>query len=312
MNKFGFLLMSLMGAAALTACQPKGAAGTGVAGSGASASADSTPVAEVNGTPISRSLFDFYVTRIANGRTVGDLTAAQRASALDSLIRAEVVAGEAEKDGITQDPDTQNTITLARLNVLEQLVSEQYFKNRKPTEEQLRTEYETQVSNMPHVEYHARHILVATEPFAQRIIQQLDHGANFADLAKSESMDPSKTNGGDIGWFTTDNMVKPFADAVTALKPGQYTEKPVQTQYGWHVIQLVETRPTTPPSYDSVEQRLMQIVESREFTAYVDGLMKDVKVQRNLPALAPPSSATPTTPTTPATPSSAPQPSAAP
>ncbi len=288
MNKLGFLLMSVMGAAALTACQPKGATGTGTAGSSAAASDDSTPVAVVNGTPISRSLYDFYVTRIATGRTVADLSPAQRAAALDSLIRAEVVAGEADKDGITQDPDTQNTLTLARLNVLEQLVSEQYFKDRKPTEDQLRTEYETQVSNMPHIEYHARHILVATEPFAQRIIEQLDHGANFADLAKSESMDPSKTNGGDIGWFTTDNMFKPFADAVVALKPGQYTEKPIQSQYGWHVIQLIETRPTTPPSYDSVEQRLMQIVESREFTAYVDGLMKDVKVQKSLPDIPPP------------------------
>jgi peptidyl-prolyl cis-trans isomerase C len=301
MNKLGFLLMSVIGAAALTACQPKGAAG-----SGAAASSDSAPVAVVNGTPISRSLFDFYVTRIATGRTVADLTPAQRSAALDSLVRAEVVAGEADKDGITQDPDTQNTLALARLNVLEQLVSEQYFKNRKPTEEQLRTEYEEQVSNMPHVEYHARHILVATEPFAERIIEQLDHGANFADLAKNESMDPSKTNGGDIGWFTTDNMVKPFADAVAALKPGQYTEKPVQTQYGWHVIQLVETRPTTPPSYDSVEQRLMQIVESREFTAYVDGLMKDVKVQKNLPDLPSASPAPSSASGTPAQPSAAP------
>ncbi|MGB6452428.1 MAG: peptidylprolyl isomerase [Steroidobacteraceae bacterium] len=302
MNKLGFLLMSVMGVAALTACQPKGAAVTGAA-----ASNDSAPVAVVNGAPISRSLYDFYVTRIATGRTVADLSPAQRGAALDSLIRAEVVAGEADKDGITQDPDTQNTLTLARLNVLEQLVSQQYFKNRKPTEDQLRTEYETQVSNMPHTEYHARHILVATEPFAQRIIEQLDHGANFADLAKNESMDPSKTQGGDIGWFTTDNMVKPFADAVVALKPGQYTEKPVQTQYGWHVIQLIETRPTTPPSYDSVEQRLMQIVESREFTAYVDGLMKDVKVQKSLP-----DSSSPSASASPSTSASPPQPPAAP
>jgi peptidyl-prolyl cis-trans isomerase C len=135
---------------------------------------------------------------------------------------------------------------------------------------------------MPHLEYHARHILVATEPFAEKIIERLEKGEDFADLAKAESMDSSRTNGGDLGWFTPDHMVKSFADAVVALKPGEYTHKPVHTQYGWHVIQLVAVRDVTPPPFDSVRQRLIQIVESKEFTAYVDGLEKNAKIERKL------------------------------
>lgn len=283
MNKLGLLLLSIVGVAALTACQQKGAAESGAATS------ESPAVAVVDGVPISRSLYDFYIMRVA-GRTPADLTAEERSRALDGLIRAQLLAEQADKDGLTKDPDTENLLQLSKFNVLEQVVSESYLKDRKPSEEQLRTEYETQVSTMPHTEYHARHILVATEPFAERIIDQLNHGANFEDLAKRESMDSSKTNGGDLGWFTTQNMVKPFADAVVQLKPGEFTQKPVHTQYGWHVIQLVETRPVTPPSFDSAQQRLVQLIEAREFTSYVDGLEKNAKIEKSLPSYPAPSS----------------------
>ena len=85
---------------------------------------------------------------------------------------------------------------------------------------------------------------MTTQDAAQKIIDQLKKGAKFEDLAKKESIDSSKEQGGDLGWFSPSNMVKPFADAVAALKKGEYTQTPVQTQYGWHVIQLIDTRET--------------------------------------------------------------------
>ena len=93
-------------------------------------------------------------------------------------------------------------------------------------------------------------------------------------------MDSSKDNGGDLGWFTPDRMVKPFSDAVVSLKPGEYTHKPVQTQYGWHVIQLVDTRDLAPPPFDQVKQRLEQVVQAKKFKAYTDDLMKNAKVDK--------------------------------
>src|SRR6266513_1757238 len=104
-------------------------------------------------------------------------------------------------------------------------------------------------SELTRQEYHARHILVATEPFAEKLVTRLDKGEKFDVLAKQESMDPSKSNGGDLGWFSPDRMVPEFAGALIALKPGEYTHKPIQTQYGWHIIQLLETRALTPPSF---------------------------------------------------------------
>jgi peptidyl-prolyl cis-trans isomerase C len=273
--RLGSLLSMIAAAACLAACQPKGTASV-------SAGNQSPPVAVVNGVPISRDFYEFYVKGIAGGRSSTELTAAERKTALDNLIRAQVVAQQTEKDGLAQDPQTVDLLELSRLNVLEQSASQRYLKDRKPTEEELRAEYETEVQQLPHQEYHARHILVATEPYADKLIEELDKGANFSDLAKRESMDSSKDNGGDLGWFSPDRMEPAFASAVVALKPGEYTHKPVHTEYGWHIIMLEGTRDVTPPPYDSVRQRLMQIVQEKKFRAYEEGLVKNAKIERKI------------------------------
>ena len=270
---------------ALAACQPKGASTT--------AAADTSPaLATVNGTPITQNFFDFYIKAIS-GKKPGDLSPDQQSQALDNLIRAQLVAQQADKDGVEKSADTEDLLELTRLNVLQQTMEERYLKDKQPTEQELRAEYEKQVGALPKLEYHARHILVATEPFAQGVVQSLEKGAKFEDVAKKESMDSSKDNGGDLGWFTPDRMDKPFADAVVALKPGDFTHKPVQTQYGWHVIQLVDTRPLSPPPFDQVKQRLAQVVQAKKFKAYTDDLISKAKIDRTSAA---PAAATPPAP----------------
>jgi peptidyl-prolyl cis-trans isomerase C len=271
--------------AALAACQPKSA---GMAGD------NSPPVATVDGAPISRDFYDFYIKGITGGKTPADLTAEQRNSALDNLIRARLTGEEAVKEGLDKSGDTPYLLELSRLNVLEQTVQDHYLKDRKPTEQELRAEYETSLASMPKTEYHARHILVATEPFAQKVIERLDKGEKFDALAKEESMDSSKNNGGDLGWFTPNRMVPQFSGAVMALKPGEYTHKQVQTQYGWHVIQLMEERPVTPPPFEQVRQRLEQIVQAKKFRQYTDELMHNAKIERSLET--PPSAGAPVAP----------------
>ena len=271
MNHSRLAVVALM-LVALAACQPK---------TGGTAANDNSPaVATVNGTAITRNFYDFYIKGITGGKAPADLTADQRALALDNLIRAQVVAERATRDGLDRSGDTAYMLELARLNVLQQAVEERYLKDRQPTEQELRAEYETQLAAMPKTEYHARHILVATEAFAQKIIERLDKGEKFDALAKAESMDSSKNNGGDLGWFTPGRMVPEFAGAVMALKPGEYTRKPVQTQYGWHVIQLLETREVTPPPFDQVRQRLVQVVQGKKFRLYQDELLRDAKIEK--------------------------------
>jgi len=271
MKYLKIILLAML--ACLAACQPKG--------SSPATPSDTAPVATVNGTPISREFFEFYIKGITNGKKPSDLTKEQRTLALDTLVRAELVAQQADKDGTTKDQDIVDMLELQRLNVLQGAESEKYLKDKKPTEQELRAEYETQIATLPHLEYHARHILVATEPFAKKLIEQLEKGASFTDLAKRESMDSSKDNGGDLGWMTPTGMVKAFADAVVALKPGEYTHQPVQTQYGWHIVQLVETRDLAAPAFDSVRQRLEQMVAAKKFKTYTDDLLKSAKVDKS-------------------------------
>ncbi len=198
-------------------------------------------MATVNGEPITHDFYEFYIKGISN-KSSAELTQEQRARALDNLIHATLVAQQATKDGLDKSGDTPYLLQLSRLNVLQQAVSDHYLKDKQPSDADLHQEYDAQVAAMSKTEFHARHILVATEPFAEKIIDRLQKGEKFEDLAKAESMDSSRSNGGDLGWFTPDRMLPEFAHAVEGLKPGEYTHKPVQTPYGWHVIQLLDTR----------------------------------------------------------------------
>lgn len=273
-----YKLLPLAAACALAACAKSGApAQTSAAGAGNPAD---KPVAMVNGTPISRDMFEYFVKSTAN-KPSAELTADERNQALDNLIRGELVAQQAEKEGLQNTADINSALQLSHLEILEQAGAEHYLADKKPTDAELQAEYDQQVAAIPKTQYHARHILVATQEEAQQIITQLKHGAKFEDLAKKDSIDSSKDQGGDLGWFSSSSMVKPFADAVASLKKGEITPAPVQTQYGWHVIQLLDTRETQVPPLDQVKDRVSQLVESKKFHAYEDQLMKTAQIQKN-------------------------------
>ncbi len=244
----------------------------------------SAAVATVNGVPITQQFYDSYIKMISGGRTPSELTPQQRAMVLDGLIRAEAVAQEAVKQGLDKQPHTAAMLELTRLNVLEQALSDKYLAGQEPTDAQLQTVYDQQIAKFPKLEYHARHILVKSKAEAQKIIQELDrdHGRNFAALAKADSIDPSKANGGDLGWFPLSNMVPSFSAALEKLKPGQITQTPVHTRFGWHVIQLLGTRPMHAPSFQEVKARLKQAVENNKFNTYTTSLVKGAKVETYL------------------------------
>jgi len=172
--------------------------------------------------------------------------------------------------------------------VLEQAMQEKYLKARTPTDADLKAEYDNQVALMPKTEYHARHILLPTQEAAQATISKLEKGAKWEELAKQSTDPGSKNNGGDLGWFSPERMVPQFSGALLALKPNEFTHQPIQTQFGWHVIQLLGTREVTPPPYDQVKGRLEQVVQAKKFRAYGDELMKGAKVEKLDPTLAGP------------------------
>jgi peptidyl-prolyl cis-trans isomerase C len=125
----------------------------------------------------------------------------------------------------------------------------------------------------------ARHILVKTQAQAQAIIDQLNKGADFATLATKDSIDPGAKNGGELGWFSQDEMVPAFAQAAFALAPGQYTKTPVQTQFGWHVILCEGKRQAPSPSFDSVKDQLRQQLADTAIKATLADVRAKVKIK---------------------------------
>jgi peptidyl-prolyl cis-trans isomerase C len=239
------------------------------------------PVATVNGAPISRTEYDLYVKNLLQGKQQ-ELTPEQKNQVLDELISMRLLAAQGDKDGLEKDPDTAAQLQILHMRVLADAESQKYLKSQQPTDTDLHAEYEIAIAAMDKTEYHARHILVASKDQADQIIKKLKGGAKFEELAKTQSTDNSKTSGGDLGWFTLARMVKPFGDAVKGLKKGEYTVEPVQTQYGWHVIKLEDTRDVTPPPFDQVKPQLTNAVIRKKLQAYVAELKKGAQIDKKL------------------------------
>jgi peptidyl-prolyl cis-trans isomerase C len=239
------------------------------------------PVAVVNGKPISREVFDMFVHTRSGGRGGEEMSAEDKAKQLDELINMYVAAQQAQKDGLDKGEDGAR-LELMHQSALADLAGRKFLEGKEPTEEEMRAEYDKQVAQLPKLEYRARHILVADEAKAKELIAELDKGASFETLAKENSSDSSAQEGGDLGWFAPNRMVKPFADAVQALEKGKYTATPVKSEFGWHIIKLEETRDLAPPPYEMVQQQLGQLVRQSKFQAYLDELMKTAKVEKKL------------------------------
>jgi peptidyl-prolyl cis-trans isomerase C len=214
-------------------------------------------VAKVNGDPIYLSDVQASARSLpANVRTLPPETVYPRL--LDSMISERALADAARKAGIDKDPAVRRQIAAATDQVLDNAL---LTKVVMPTitDQALHARYQSEIAGKPgEVEVHAKHILVDSEDQAKQIIAQLNKGADFATLAKKYSKDPGSADGGDLGFFKKDEMVPAFADAAFALKPGQFTQTPVHTQFGWHVILVVERRQAPAPSFEQAADQLRQ------------------------------------------------------
>jgi peptidyl-prolyl cis-trans isomerase C len=267
-------LLALSACVALAACS-KNSTETPTA----AAAPTSPPAFTVNGKVVSQEFLDAYTKAVMNGKTPGELSDVEREAVKENLARFELIAQQAEKDGMLEDPALVTRIELARLNLIQQAVAQKYFKEHEPTDVEMRAEYEAQVAATPLVEYQARHILVTTEDVAQKIIDRLKAGQSFADLAKGMSKDAeSARRGGDLGWFGPSSFDSEFMNAVALLKKGEITPAPVKTRFGWHVIQLQNMRDSEPKTFDEVKQQVAQHLVGKKYKAYSDEMLKAAKI----------------------------------
>ena len=228
-------------------------------------------VATVNDTPVPESLFRFYAL---NGlqKTAEDLTEDEREGIIEDLIRMRLLADAAEARGLPNERTIAAELELQRLQLVARAAAARYLDENPARESELRALYEENLPRLMSNQYKARHILVNTEDEARNVIVELDGGGDFAELAREHSTGPTGPSGGDLGWFSADSMVEPFADAVRAMEDGNYSTEPVRTQFGWHVIMLEETREQQPPGLDAVRDELRRVVEQQKLEDYVNSL----------------------------------------
>ena len=232
-----------------------------------------SPAVTVNGQPIAQTVFDSFLAE-QRAQGVPDSPVLKN-MVKEELVRREILVQEAKKKGFDKQVDVQSQIELARQAVLIRAYLSDYVRANPITDERLKAEYDVIKANLGGSEYRSRHILVDSEDVAKDIIAKLKKGEKFADLAK-QSKDPgSKDKGGELGWSTPNAYVKPFAEALTKLKKGELTETPVKSDFGYHVIQLDETRPLTPPPFDQIKPQLQQ----RASQQLVEQLVKDLRAK---------------------------------
>lgn len=199
---------------------------------------------------------------------------------LDQLITQRAIVNAARRAGLDRDPDVRARVRRAEDQELQQAILTREVAGRV-TDAQVREAYDRQIAGgPPEDEVRARHILVRTEAEARAAIAEVQGGADFAAVATRLSTDPGSRNGGDLGFFRRGDMIPEFAEAAFALQPGQMTESPVRTQFGWHVIKVEERRRTEPPPFEEVQTQIRQQLFEREVNATVERLRSAARIER--------------------------------
>lgn len=235
-------------------------------------------LAVVNGKAIPSSRADMMVKQLSAQGGQPD-TPELRSMVKDELINREVLIQEADKLGLGNNADVKAQADIARQSILIRALVADFVKKNPIKDADIQAEYDKFKAQAGDKEYHARHILVENEADAKAIITKLKAGGKFDDLAK-QSKDPgSAANGGDLGWATPASFVKPFSDALVALKPGQLTETPVKTQFGYHVIKLEEVRAAKIPTLAEVKPQITEALQQKKLQAYQQELRAKAKIQ---------------------------------
>jgi peptidyl-prolyl cis-trans isomerase C len=240
---------------------------------------EANPVlAKVNGAEIRAS--DVALAEEELGPSLAQMDpATKKENVLSFLIDMKIVSKEAEDKKIADRDDFKTRLAFARNRLLmDNLLAAE--GKAATTDENMKKVYEDAAKQISgEQEVHARHILVETEDQAKKVEDELKKGADFAELAKKESKDPGASDGGDLGFFTKDQMVPEFSAAAFALEPGKISD-PVKTQFGWHVIKVEEKRTRKAPDFEQVKPQIETYVVRKAQADYVAKLRTAAKVER--------------------------------
>ncbi len=230
--------------------------------------------ATVNNTVISKDDVKYFKELKGNPQISDD-------KLLDEMIATELLRDEAVKAGIADQKDVRYQLRLQESEILARLLMREKFGSINFTDEELKAAYDKQVNGDDNREFKARHILLKTEDEAKAVIEALRNGGDFIALAKERSTGPSGPNGGDLGWFQASRMVPPFAEAVKAMNKGDVSVTPVQTDFGFHVIQLDDVRELEKPAFESVRDELQQSLIRDAINNYIEQIHGSATISKN-------------------------------
>jgi peptidyl-prolyl cis-trans isomerase C len=209
-----------------------------------------------------------------------------REQAREMLVTRELILQEANSRGLTQKDSVREQLEQSKMGVLIAAVFEDYVEKEGVAEADLKAAYEQVKSQYTGKEYHVEHILVEKEADAKAITAQIKAGGNFEQIAKEKSKDPgSAPNGGDLGWVSDKSLVPEFSKAMVQLKKGQITDKPVKTQYGWHIIKMDDVRDVKAPGMEEIKDQLKQMItadqnwQKAKFSELMQKLRAKAKIQ---------------------------------
>jgi len=235
------------------------------------------PVARVNGADITEAELSFAEAEVG-AEIAGLPLEARRRVLVEYLVEAHLFAEAAVKNQLGAGKDFEERLAYYKLRALRDTFYDKKVRDAV-TEAQAKAAYDEQIAKIaPEPEVRARHILVKSEQEAKDLVKQLKAGADFTELAKKSSDGPSAQTGGDLGYFSRGQMVKPFEEAAFALKPGEISA-PVQTEFGWHVIKVEDRRNRPVPSFDEVKDQLMASLVQNQLKTVVQGLRGTAKVE---------------------------------
>ncbi len=235
-------------------------------------------VAIVNGKPVPSSRVDVLAAQVAKqGRPVDD---AMRKNIREEVINREIFVQEAAAKGFEAGDEFKVQMDLARQSILIRELFADFQKKNPVTDAEIKGEYDKFVAASGGKEFKARHVLVEKEEEAKAIIASLKRGGKFEDIAKKQSKDPgSGQNGGDLDWAAPGSYVKEFSDAMVKLAKGKYTEVPVKSQFGWHVIKVDDTREAKLPTFEQVKPQVSQQLEQKKLGDFQSALRAKAKVE---------------------------------
>jgi len=228
-----------------------------------------TVIATVNDQPITKA--ELAVYRGQRKPANNSPEASSDEVIMTELVSLELMRQEGMSKGLDKQPMVIATIGQQERTALAGAAIQNFLADSPITDEDAKKLYDEKMGK-PAREFNARHILVKEQDEAVTIIELLDKGGDFSELAKEKSTGPSGASGGKLGWFNETQMVKPFSAAAAGLEKGQYTKTPVETQFGWHIIILDDSRETTPPPYDDVKDRIKMLLANQRMQQHVEAL----------------------------------------